>query len=218
MGGKAEATRERILEAAIALFGQKGYAQTTMREIAQAAGCSLGLAYRYFETKDAMVLALYERMVEELVQEVEALPAQTLGRRWALAERADLARLAPHRETLSGLFSAGLSPSSPVQVLGETTRPLRRRMHALFAQLLAGAKDAPKASLHAPLTTLFYAAHLLLVLFWLQDRTGDQRATAALIAFGEEMIGRLPLLLKLPWVAPSLVRLAGILGPLFGDD
>lgn len=215
---KGEATRERILETAIAQFGQKGYAQTTMRQIAQTAGCSLGLAYRYFPGKEAMVFALYERLVAEFAQEVASLPAETLAARWAQAERADLSRLAPHRETLSELFSAGLSPRSPVRVLGPESLPLRRRMHALFFDILSGASDAPRDAIVRPLTTLLYAGHLLLVLFWLQDPTPNQRATDALIGFGEETLGRFRILLALPGVSPLLTRLSERLAPLFGEE
>ena len=41
---KARRTRERILEAALALFADRGYEATTMRDVAREAGASLGLA------------------------------------------------------------------------------------------------------------------------------------------------------------------------------
>ena len=62
---KSEQTREHILETALDLFAEKGYAETTMRDIAGAADCSLGLAYRYFARKEEFILALYERMTNE---------------------------------------------------------------------------------------------------------------------------------------------------------
>jgi AcrR family transcriptional regulator len=45
---KARRSRERILEAALELFAERGYGATTMRDVAREAGASLGLAYRYF--------------------------------------------------------------------------------------------------------------------------------------------------------------------------
>src|SRR5580692_8397839 len=109
---KSEATRERILEAALQLFAQKGYAHATMREIAESSGCSLGLAYRYFRSKDSMVLALYERLSDEFIAEAELVESGPLAKRWGRSTRADFARLAPHRMALTGLTSAGLSPGS----------------------------------------------------------------------------------------------------------
>jgi AcrR family transcriptional regulator len=57
---KARRTRERILEAA--LFADRGYEATTMREVGRKAGTSLGLAYRYFASKEVFALALYVRL------------------------------------------------------------------------------------------------------------------------------------------------------------
>jgi len=77
--GKAQRTREHILETALALFASKGYLETTMRDIAAASDCSLGLAYRYFVRKEEMVLALYERCTAELEEEVTTLPPGPLA-------------------------------------------------------------------------------------------------------------------------------------------
>ena len=80
---KSQQTREHILETALALFADKGYAETTMRDIAAAADCSLGLAYRYFGRKEEFILALYERLTDEFEMEVAALPPLPLARRFA---------------------------------------------------------------------------------------------------------------------------------------
>ncbi|HVK02958.1 MAG TPA: TetR/AcrR family transcriptional regulator [Armatimonadaceae bacterium] len=213
---KGERTRERILEAALDLFARKGYNAATMRDIAAEAGCSLGLAYRYFASKEEMVLALYERLAAELEEEVAALPSASLAERWARAERAELARLEPHRESLAALFGAGLSVDSPTQVLGPGTRELRTRVRGVYGRLLTGASDAPRGKAVEHLTTLLYASHLSLVLFWLQDRTPDQKATGELIAFGRDMLARLRPVLGLPFVARQTARLATIMTPLFG--
>lgn len=210
---KSEATRERILETALALFAEKGFANTTIREIAKEAGCSVGLAYRYFETKDAMVLALYERLVVDFAEEVRALPPGPLAQRWALATRGDIARLEAHRGALMGLTSAGLAPGRTTQVLGGSTTAVRRSMLTLFLNLVTEARDAPKGDIAEALSLLLYALHLLLVFFWLQDPTPGQKTTHALIDFGEEMLGRLRLLLRLPWTGSALTRLADILAP-----
>jgi len=54
---RAEDTRRKIYESALSLFREKGFKQTTMRDIAAKAGVALGGAYYYFSTKDAIVLA-----------------------------------------------------------------------------------------------------------------------------------------------------------------
>ena len=125
---KAQRTRALILETALDLFARKGYAETTLRDIAAEADCSLGLAYRYFARKEEMVLALYERLASELEEEVAGLPALPLAKRFVATMEADLRRLTPHRATMGVLFTAGLAPDSPVAVLGlpPVARPLAR--------------------------------------------------------------------------------------------
>jgi AcrR family transcriptional regulator len=53
--------RECILSAALELFAEKGFHGTAVPEIAQKAGVAAGTIYRYFESKEAMVNAVYQR-------------------------------------------------------------------------------------------------------------------------------------------------------------
>lgn len=56
-----EKRRAQFIDAAITLFGKQGYHVTTIREIAEAAGVSIGLIYQYVEDKeDILFLALLE--------------------------------------------------------------------------------------------------------------------------------------------------------------
>src|SRR5438270_10125504 len=69
---KAEETGQKILEAALALFREEGFDQATMRAIASRAGVATGAAYYYFPSKDAIVLAFYERSCAEMQPRIEA--------------------------------------------------------------------------------------------------------------------------------------------------
>jgi AcrR family transcriptional regulator len=51
----------RILAAAVTCFARKGYHDTTMEEIAAEAGIAKGAIYLYFESKEALFLALYQQ-------------------------------------------------------------------------------------------------------------------------------------------------------------
>ncbi len=213
---KSQQTREHILKTALALFAEKGYAETTMRDIAGAADCSLGLAYRYFARKEEFILALYERLTDEFEEEVGALPPAPLAKRFGSAMTSHLERLGAHRETMGALFAAGLAPDSEVAVLGDNVAGIRSRIWGVFERVTLGASDAPKRAQAEQMTTLLYAAHLLFVLFWLQDRSAGQAKTRELLGFAQEMLGRLRPVLGLPPVAKPLAKLAGIVGPMFG--
>jgi AcrR family transcriptional regulator len=213
---KAQRTREHIVDTALGLFADKGYPETTLRDIAAAAGVSLGLTYRYFSRKEELVLELYIRIAGALDEEVRALPAEPMARRFVQAVRMCLARLSPHRVSLSALFGTGLDPDSEVAVLGDRVAPIRTTVWRTYLTVVTGASDAPKERQARQLATLLYAAHLLFVLFWLQDRSPGQTATEQLLDFAQEMIGRLRPVLGLPIVARPFTRLAGILTPMFG--
>src|ERR671921_2831290 len=99
---KARRTRERILEAALRLFAERGYEATTMRDVAREAGASLGLAYRYFASKEEFVLALYMRLAEESEGWVRGgLVGGTVAERFELAMGVKLDQVSPHREPLA---------------------------------------------------------------------------------------------------------------------
>ncbi len=67
-----EKTRKVILENALKLFSIKGYHGTSINDIAKAAGISKGLAYNYFESKQKLVEALFEQMLQ-IGQEFEEI-------------------------------------------------------------------------------------------------------------------------------------------------
>jgi AcrR family transcriptional regulator len=57
---------EAILQAAVELFVEKGIAETTMSEIAQRAGISIGSLYQFFPQKVAVIKALHDRFTHRL--------------------------------------------------------------------------------------------------------------------------------------------------------
>ncbi len=59
-----EATREKILEAALELFGTRGFNATSISEIGKAAGISKGLMYHYFASKDDLLREMIDNLVE----------------------------------------------------------------------------------------------------------------------------------------------------------
>ncbi|MEO0494866.1 MAG: TetR/AcrR family transcriptional regulator [Actinomycetota bacterium] len=70
-----ELTRRDLVDAAFDLFGERGFTQVTMDEIAQRAGVSRSTAYRRFETKEDIVLAVPDRWLEAYDAVVDGLDA-----------------------------------------------------------------------------------------------------------------------------------------------
>ncbi|PJK21362.1 TetR/AcrR family transcriptional regulator [Mycolicibacterium goodii] len=61
---RSELTRDRILDAAVAVFAEYGYARGTTNRIAECADISIGSLYQYFPNKDAIVVALAARHLD----------------------------------------------------------------------------------------------------------------------------------------------------------
>src|SRR5207302_686077 len=120
MTKKSEATREKILEAALRLFRKRGFERTTMRDIASAAGVAVGAAYYYFRSKDAVVLAYYARTQDAhtaLAREAMKRAASVDGRlRAVLHTKIDT--IERDRKLLSALFRSIGDPSSELSVFG----------------------------------------------------------------------------------------------------
>jgi AcrR family transcriptional regulator len=68
---RREATRAAIVKAAKRLFGERGFAGTTMDHVATAAHVAKGAVYHHFKTKEALFEAVFDQVSEDLVAEVE---------------------------------------------------------------------------------------------------------------------------------------------------
>ncbi len=56
-----ESTRERLITAALNLFGEKGYQSTSVADVQRESGCHSGSFYHFFPTKQDLLLAVLER-------------------------------------------------------------------------------------------------------------------------------------------------------------
>lgn len=65
---KKRQKRERLLDASLTLFREKGYEQTKVADITRAAGVAKGTFFNYFPTKERVLLALGEQMLGKLGQ------------------------------------------------------------------------------------------------------------------------------------------------------
>ena len=70
---RADEKKRLILDAALELFGERGYHGTNAKEIARRAGVATGSFYRYFRDKKAVLLAVCARMEESMTREVFGL-------------------------------------------------------------------------------------------------------------------------------------------------
>jgi AcrR family transcriptional regulator len=213
---KAELTRERILKTALTLFRTNGYENTTLRQIAAESGSSLGLAYRYFSCKEEFVLAFYESLAAEFIQQIPNLSQGKIAQRFTAAFNLKLALVEPHNELIGVLLSSALNPNSRVAVLGYASTDIRLRMQSAFSSLVSESNDAPDAVITAALAKLLYIAHLALLYFRVNDHTPGGRATRELLAWIETALSYLPMSYHLPFISDALLKIAATLDTVFG--
>jgi AcrR family transcriptional regulator len=86
----------QILDAAVACFAKRGFHQASMHDISAEAGISVGLIYRYFQNKEAVIAAMADRHKNQIHEILER------------------ARQAPSlRESLETLFTAHCGETEP---------------------------------------------------------------------------------------------------------
>ena len=69
----AQRTRTRILASALSLFAKKGYEHTTFTDIADRLKMTKGAVYWHFESKEALLIALVDEMLEKFARQTESI-------------------------------------------------------------------------------------------------------------------------------------------------
>ena len=214
---RAEDTRRKIYEAAMELFREKGFEQTTMRDIAAKAGVALGGAYYYYSSKDAIVLAFYAEMQEASNQPVvEALAShKKLQQRIRCVVGKRLELLEPNRKFCAALFRHAPDGTDPLSPFSDDTRPIRDAAveHMRLAAEGSDAKIPP--DLKPRLPYLLWLYQMALIMFWLYDRSPNQERTQKLLDKSLSLLVNLLRLSALPLMKPlrkavlELVETAG---------
>jgi AcrR family transcriptional regulator len=178
---KSEETRTRILEAALAVFRERGFERSTMREIASAAGMAVGAAYYYFESKDSIVMAFYERSQSEMSAQIEAAldKSRTLEARLRAIISTKFECFAPNR-TLLGALSAHADPEHPLSPFSKETAAIREKDIGFFARAVADSGVKLPANIKPYLPRLLWMYQMGLILFWVYDHSKEQRRTMIL--------------------------------------
>src|ERR1043166_1241407 len=117
---KKESTRQAILQAALALFAQRGFYRTTTRAISQKAKIAEGTLFNYFETKEDLALYFFEQELAQIVdwyqRDRRVQKAGLPEKLFAIIHRL-LDRLGPFEEFIGAVYLRALQPSSRLNPL-----------------------------------------------------------------------------------------------------
>ena len=69
------ARKQRILDAAADLFARKGFHSVSMEDIGEAVGITASAIYRHYDSKTAVLVAMFDRVIDQLLGEGQRLAA-----------------------------------------------------------------------------------------------------------------------------------------------
>jgi AcrR family transcriptional regulator len=186
--------------------------------VANEAGVSVGLLYRYFPSKRAVVLALYDDLSATYAAQAAALPPGRWRERFLYALHKSLAVLSPQRETLAALVPVLVGDANE-GLFAPRTAFSRVRVQAVFVGAVTGARDAPRGDLGTALGRLLYLVHLAVLLWWLLDKSPNQHATQALLTLLQRALRLAAPALRVPGVPGLLIASDALVREaLFGED
>ena len=201
---RAEDTRRKIYEAAMEMFREKGFEETTMRDIAAKAGVALGGAYYYYSSKDAIVLAFYREMQETSTPLVGG--ALTDKRKLKERIRAVLDQrlklLAPNRKFCAALFRHAPDGADPLSPFSEESRLIRDAAVEQMRVAIEGGDVKIPSDLKPRLPYLLWLYQMALIMFWLYDRSPDQERTQRLMEKSLSLLVNLLRISSLPLMKP----------------
>jgi len=202
---KAGVTERKILDAALNLFRTKGFEEATMRDIATAAGVATGAAYYYYPSKDAIVLAFYQRSCVEMQSRIEEAVAQApdnLEDRLKALIQAKLDYFAPYRGVLRALLKNGADPAHPLSPFAENNKPIRDTDIAWFGKILGDCGTRVPKDLAPHLPDVLWMFQMGVIYFWVTDDSRGQRRTARLLTLGAKIVATLLRIAGLPLTKP----------------
>jgi AcrR family transcriptional regulator len=207
----SEETRRQILETALRLFRERGFDETTIRDIAGRADLSLGAAYYYFNSKEAIVGAYYDYVQDEHAARARAAFARGGGLkdrlRAALHAKIDIVQ--DDRRLLRALFRYGGEPDHPLSWFGPRTRAQRLCSIEVFEDAFAGEKLPDDVREVAPM--LLWTLHMGVLLYFLYDDSPSQRRTRKLIDAAVDFTVDAKRIVTLPILRPVRRRVMNIL-------
>ena len=217
---RGEQTRQLILETALRLFRERGYAETTMRAIAKEAGVAVGNAYYYFDSKEHLIQGFYDR--NQAAHRVAAEPVLAGEKDFAARLRgvlhAGIDVNEPYHSFAATFFKSAAEPSSPLSPFSSESSPAREAAIAIFREVVEGSSAKIDPELRRELPELLWLGWMGVVLFWVYDRSPGQRRTRRLIDGIVPLIDRLVGLSRLRVLRPALRQILALIDSIRRDD
>lgn len=213
---KAARTKSAIIDAALQLFLDRGFDDTTMRAIAAEAGVSVGNAYYYFESKEHLIQAFYDRA--QVAHRAAAQPVMTgetdLAARIVGVIEAWLVVMEPYRAFAGSFFKNAAEPTSPLSPFSPESAGARSSSINLWRQVVEGSDVKIPKALREELPELLWLYFMGIVLYWVHDRSDGATGTRLLARRSAPMVVRTIGLARLPVLRATITDLVSLIAEL----
>jgi AcrR family transcriptional regulator len=197
--------RDRLAEAAFALFGERGYEQTSIDDITERAGLGRTTFFRHYRSKEDVIFPDHDRLLEQIGERLRTSSDGT-----ALVAVSDAVRLVLRHYVAEGdLARRRYAITSAVPALRDREIASVARYQRLFREFIAGWMGDPgePASLRAELmAAAVVAAHNHVLRRWLRGESPDP------VAEVDQALGQVIELFAGPWGGGAAAVGAGAVG------
>jgi len=177
-------TNRKIVKTAVELFSEHGYNKVTMRTIARAAEIGDATIYKYFPSKDKILIAYYEITAEDTVAglvKIDDFENYSLQEKIQVLLDNYLAAMLADREFVAESFT--LLFQSPMFLFGDTN-PIRKELHNTLAQFLDEAfasDEIPGFAFQSVLPDVLCEYIIAVLHFWIKDESEEFHETTQFI-------------------------------------
>lgn len=183
---------DQILSAAERVFARRGYGETSLRQLMAAARVSTTAFYARFESKEAVLVALGERLLGELHRQVGAVLAEVRSREEGVNRGADavVAALSGHQRLVALILGEGLASAG---VRAGLARAYRALAELLAAQMRKASQDGRPFGDPGSLAWAFVGAVQMQVARWaVFEEIDGEELSAALRQVAHTMLPAVP--------------------------
>lgn len=181
---KQDQTRRLIVRAAVDLITEHGYDATTMKQIARSAEIGDATIYKYFPTKEKLLIAYYELAIADVIKDTAAiadLDQYSLHERLQLLVDGVLASMLGDREFVD--ITRTIVGRSPLLMMRDGM-PGQQILKQQVAQLLTEAEEKGEIAQcdFKEMIAGFFADYLFsVIVYWLKDDTDEFSNTTQLV-------------------------------------
>lgn len=207
---KQDQTRRLIVRAAVDLITEHGYDATTMKQVARSAGIGDATIYKYFSTKEKLLIAYYELTIADVLKDTAAiadLDKYSLHERLQLLVDGVLAAMLGDREFVD--ITRTIVGRSPLLMMRDGMpgqQILKQQVGALLTEAEERGEIA-QCDFKEMIAGLFADYLFSVIVYWLKDDTDEFSNTTQLV---ELTLAVLVLTLK-SGLANKLSELAGFM-------